>query len=51
MQGKLLQLRQDGKIGNVDLRANFPFGGQSIVLLEANNRTSDTLTFWQLDPG
>jgi 3-phytase len=50
MQGKLLQFRQDGMIGNVDLRADFPFGGQSIVLVGANNRTNDTLTFWQLDP-
>jgi 3-phytase len=49
MQGKLLQFRQDGTIGNVDLRADFPFGGQSIVLVGANNRTNDTLIFWQLD--
>lgn len=50
MQGKLLQFRQDGKIGNVDLRTGFPFGGKSIVLVGANNRTTDTLIFWQLDP-
>jgi 3-phytase len=50
MQGQLLQFRQDGKIGNVDLRADFPFGGKSIVLVGANNRSNDTLIFWQLDP-
>jgi 3-phytase len=50
MQGKLLQFRQDGKIGNVDLRTGFPLGGQSIVLVGGNNRTSDTLIFWRLDP-
>ncbi|HMI88625.1 MAG TPA: phytase [Polyangiaceae bacterium] len=50
MQGKLLQFRQDGKIGNVDLRSGFPLAGRSIVLVGGNNRTTDTLIFWQLDP-
>jgi 3-phytase len=50
MQGKLLQFRQDGKIGNIDLRADFPLGGKPTVLVGANNRTGDTLIFWQLDP-
>jgi 3-phytase len=50
MQGKLLQFRQDGKIGNVDLRSGFPLAGQSIVLVGGNNRTTDTLNFWRLDP-
>lgn len=50
MQGKLLQFRQDGMIGNVDLRGNFPFGGKNIVLVGANNRTTNTLIFWQFDP-
>src|SRR5690606_23505232 len=49
MQGKLLQFRQDGKIGNVDLRDGFPFMGQPIVLVAANNRTTNTLIFWRLD--
>lgn len=50
MQGRLLQFRQDGKIGNVDLRAEFPLNGRRIVLVGANNRSSDRLTFWELDP-
>jgi len=50
MQGKLLQFRQDGKIGNVDVRSGFPLAGRSIVLVGGNNRTTDTLIFWQLDP-
>jgi 3-phytase len=50
MQGKLLQFRQDGKIGNVDLRTDFPLAGQSIVLVGGNNRTTDTLDFWRFDP-
>ncbi len=50
MQGKLLQFRQDGMIGNVDLRTDFPFGGKQIVLVGANNRTNNSIQFWQLDP-
>ncbi|HMA93504.1 MAG TPA: phytase [Polyangiaceae bacterium] len=50
MQGKLLQFRQEGMMGNIDLRVGFPFGGQSIVLVGANNRTTKQLNFWQLDP-
>ncbi len=49
MQGKLLQFRQEGKIGNVDLRTGFPFGGADIVLVGANNRTYDTIQFWSFD--
>lgn len=37
-------------MGNIDLRVDFPFGGQSIVLVGANNRTTKQLNFWQLDP-
>lgn len=50
MKGHLLQFRQDGKIGNIDLRSGFPLRGKSIVLVGANNRTDNTLIFWQLDP-
>lgn len=50
MQGRLLQFRPDGMIGNVDLRADFPLAGNSIVLVGANNRSDDSLIFWALDP-
>jgi 3-phytase len=50
MAGKLLQFRQDGQIGNVDLRQGFPLGGRSVVLVGANNRTNNTIGFWTLDP-
>lgn len=49
LRGKLLQFRQEGKIGNVDLRAGFPFRGANIVLVGANNRTNGTIQFWQLN--
>jgi 3-phytase len=50
MAGKLLQFRQDGQIGNVDLRQGFRLGGRSVVLVGANNRSTNTLGFWTLDP-
>jgi 3-phytase len=49
MQGKQLQFRKDGMIGNVDLRTDFPLGSDSIVLVGANNRSDESLEFWQLD--
>lgn len=49
MNGKLLQFRADGKIGNVDLRPGFPTSESSMVLVGANNRTDNTLALWSLD--
>jgi 3-phytase len=49
MSGKMLQFRPDGQIGNVDLREGFPLAGAAAVLVGANNRTDDTLSFWRLD--
>lgn len=50
MKGSLLQFRQDGMIGNIDLRSGFILGGAPIVLVGANNRSDDSLIFWRLDP-
>jgi 3-phytase len=49
MDGKLIQFRQDGMIGNVDVRTSFPLAGQSIVLVGANNRTNNTLVLYSLN--
>ncbi|MBD1538870.1 phytase [Arthrobacter sp. S13_S34] len=46
MDGKLIQFRQDGMIGNVDLRSGFVLSGQPIILVGANNRTNDTLVLY-----
>lgn len=50
MAGKLLQFRQDGQIGNIDLRQGVSLGGRSVVLVGANNRSTNTIVFWALDP-
>lgn len=51
MSGNLLQFRQEGQIGNVDLRQGFRLGGHRVVLVGANNRSDNTIRFWVLDPG
>jgi 3-phytase len=50
MSGKLLQFRQEGQIGNVDLRQSFHLGGHAVVLVGANNRSNNTIGFWVLNP-
>ena len=49
MNGKLIQFRPDGRIGNVDLRTGFPGRKGSVVLVGANNRSTNTLSLWSLD--
>ena len=50
VDGALLQFRPDGRIGNVDVRGDFPLGGRRTVLVGANDRSDDTLLFWEYDP-
>lgn len=49
MDGKLMQFRGDGMIGNIDVRTGLPLGGQSTVVVGANNRTNNTLALYSLD--
>jgi 3-phytase len=50
-RGSRLQFLPAGPIGNVDLRTGYRLGGRDVVLVGANNRSNDTLSFWTLDPG
>jgi 3-phytase len=50
LDGTLLQFRPDGRIGNVDVRGDFPLGDRRAVLVGANDRSDDTLLFWEYDP-
>jgi 3-phytase len=49
MNGKLIQFTPGGEIGNVDLRTGFPGGKRSVVLVGANNRSTNTLALWTLN--
>jgi 3-phytase len=50
MNGRLIQFKAEGRIGNVDLRTGFPGGKGPVVLVGANNRSTNTLSLWTLDP-
>ena len=48
MDGKLIQFKEEGELGNVDLRTGFPSRKGSVVLVGANNRSTNTLGLWTL---
>jgi 3-phytase len=50
LSGKQLQYLPDGDMNNVDLRYNFPLGGQKVAIVGATNRTTNTLTLYTVDP-
>ncbi len=50
MGGSRLSFRAEGAIGNIDLRGGFPMTGGPVVLVAANDRTTNTLALWVLDP-
>jgi 3-phytase len=49
MQGQVLQHLPDGKMNNVDLRADFMLGGRPIVLVTTSDRTHKAIGIYQLD--
>jgi myo-inositol-hexaphosphate 3-phosphohydrolase len=50
LAGQQLQYRPDGEINNVDLRYNFPLGGQRVALVAATNQTNDSIAVYRVDP-
>jgi 3-phytase len=50
LDGKLAHYERTGKIGNIDLRDGFRLGDRDVVPVGANDRTTDSLRFWTLDP-
>lgn len=50
MNGQLLQSRQDGRINNVDVRYGFTLDGESVDVVTASNRTSQSINIWKVDP-
>jgi 3-phytase len=49
MDGRLIEFTVEGEIGNVDLRTGFPGQKGSVVLVGANNRTTNALELWTLN--
>lgn len=50
LDGSQIQYLPDGEINNVDLRYNFPLGGESVALVTASNRTNDSIAIYKVDP-
>jgi 3-phytase len=50
LDGKQLQYLPDGLMDNVDLRTDFPLGGQKAILVTASNRKDNSIAMYRLDP-
>ena len=50
MDGGILQELPDGKLGNVDLRHDFPLGGSPTAIVTASNRSDNTIAIYAVDP-
>jgi 3-phytase len=50
LAGKQIQYLPDGKMNNVDIRAGFPLGGESVALVAASNRSDDTIALYRMNP-
>lgn len=49
LNGRQLYFYADGSMNNVDLRYNFPLGGQPVALVGATNRSANTLDFYKVE--
>jgi len=49
LAGEEIQYLPDGKLNNVDLRYNFPLGGQLVALVSASNRTDDSIATYKVN--
>jgi 3-phytase len=50
LSGRELQYLPDGNLNNVDLRADFPLGGESVTVVTASNRTDNSIAIYRIDP-
>ncbi|HSD69420.1 MAG TPA: phytase [Woeseiaceae bacterium] len=49
LDGRTLQVLPDGKMNNVDLRYDFPLGGEAVTLVTASNRSNDSIAVYRID--
>ena len=50
LEGKRLQVLEDGRINNVDLREGFKLNGREVALVAGSNRTHKSLSLYRVDP-
>jgi 3-phytase len=49
LDGHRVQTLPDGKLNNVDLRYDFPFGGERVAVVAASNRSTDGISLYKVD--
>lgn len=50
LEGNQIQNLTDGRMNNVDLRYNFPLGGDTVALVTAGNRDLNSIAIYKIDP-
>lgn len=50
LSGTQIQFLNCGEMNNVDIRYNFPLGGESVTIVTAGNRTDDSIAIFKVDP-
>jgi len=49
LKGKRLQVLEDGRVNNVDLREGFKLAGREVTVVAASNRTYKSLSLYRVD--
>lgn len=50
LSGKEIQFVDDAPMTNVDLRYNFPLGGEKVALVTSGNRTRNSIAIYKVNP-
>ena len=50
LTGRQLQFLSDGQLNNVDIRYEFPLGGQRVALVTAGNRLDNSIAIYRVNP-
>lgn len=50
LAGKQVQYLAAGRINNIDLRYNFPLGGQRVALLTGSNQSTKSISVFRINP-
>jgi 3-phytase len=49
LEGRTLQVLEDGRMNNVDVRDGFPLGGETVAIVAASNRSNDGIAVYRID--
>lgn len=50
LSGRQIQFLPDGRLNNVDLRYDFPLGGERVALVTSGNRADDSIAIYRVNP-